>query len=123
MHIYLIILTSNYLNFIQNRINKNINALEDVKGLISLANNIFDFYAHLSRLILYLIPFYHHVIIKILVFFSYFSWTICEAAMCCTALESRPLLVLYFSFFELSRDKHLNFQEDLNKHSCRLLTY
>ena len=65
MQIYLIILTvtSNYINFIQNRINKNINALEDVKGLKSLDKDIFDFYAHLSRLILYLIPFYHHVMI------------------------------------------------------------
>ena len=114
----------NDINFIQNRMNKNINALEDVKGLISLAKNIFDFYAHLSRLILYLIPFYHHVIVNDLFHISQFpSWTICKAAMCCTALESRSLLVLYFSFFELSRGKHLNFQEDLNKHICRLLTY
>jgi len=43
MHIYLIIFTSNDINFIQNRINKNINALENVKGLISLAPNILDF--------------------------------------------------------------------------------
>ena len=58
----------NDINFIQNRINKNINALEDVKGLISLAKNIFDFYVHLSRLILYLIPFYHVIVYDLFIY-------------------------------------------------------
>ena len=41
-HIYLIILTSTAINFIQNKINKNINVLDNVKGFKSLVLDILD---------------------------------------------------------------------------------